>query len=100
MAEEPRSWVTWMFKNLQSAADGRGDLTKHDISRSAERRRAVLLGTAALVLALSGASSSSAQVRTDGSVGPAQTLAGPNHAISANLGQQVGGNLFHSFSSF
>jgi filamentous hemagglutinin family protein len=42
----------------------------------------------------------SAQIRTDGSVGPVSALTGPNFAIGANLGKQVGGNLFHSFSSF
>ena len=42
----------------------------------------------------------SAQIRTDGSVGPVSALTGPNFAIGANLGKQVGGNLFHSFSTF
>jgi len=36
----------------------------------------------------------------DGRLSPAQTLAGPNYAICANLGRQVGGNLFHSFGAF
>ena len=31
---------------------------------------------------------------------PAQTLVGPNYSITANLGKQVGGNLFHSFGQF
>ena len=42
----------------------------------------------------------SAQIRTDGSTGPARALAGPNFAIGADLGKQVGSNLFHSFSTF
>ena len=39
-----------------------------------------------------------AQVITDGSLGPAQSLTGPDFAITADLGQQRGSNLFHSFS--
>jgi len=41
-----------------------------------------------------------AQIVTDGTVGPGGPLTGPNYAIGANLGSQVGGNLFHSFSQF
>jgi large exoprotein involved in heme utilization and adhesion len=39
-------------------------------------------------------------VTVDGRFSPAQTLSGPNYAIGANLGKQVGGNLFHSFGQF
>ncbi|MBV8890593.1 MAG: filamentous hemagglutinin N-terminal domain-containing protein, partial [Acidobacteria bacterium] len=39
-------------------------------------------------------------ISVDGRFSPAQTLAGPNYAIAANLGKQVGGNLFHSFGIF
>lgn len=39
-------------------------------------------------------------VVTDGSLGTATTLSGPNYAINANLGQTRGGNLFQSFSQF
>ncbi len=42
----------------------------------------------------------SAQVITDGTVGPATALAGPDFAIGADLGTQTGGNLFHSFQRF
>src|SRR3954454_24638461 len=45
-------------------------------------------------------SSASAQIRTDGSVGPARSLLGPGFAIGAGLGKQVGPNLFHSFTTF
>ncbi|MDW8260947.1 MAG: filamentous hemagglutinin N-terminal domain-containing protein [Phycisphaerales bacterium] len=38
-----------------------------------------------------------AQVQTDGSLGPVRTLAGPNMLVTPDLGQQRGGNLFHSF---
>ena len=37
---------------------------------------------------------------TDGSLGPAMALNGPDFQITAGLGQQRGGNLFHSFSQF
>src|ERR1700761_7118818 len=36
----------------------------------------------------------------DGSLGPAGALTGPNFQITADLGRQVGTNLFHSFSDF
>ena len=42
----------------------------------------------------------SAEVTTDGTLGAAQSLSGPDFAITADLGQQRGGNLFHSFSFF
>lgn len=41
-----------------------------------------------------------ADIKTDGSLGGATTLTGPNFQIDASLGEQVGGNLFHSFSEF
>src|SRR5262245_10215899 len=40
------------------------------------------------------------RITVDGSLSPAQTLAGPNYAIPHTLGMQVGGNLFHSFGKF
>lgn len=43
---------------------------------------------------------SHADITTDGSVGAAQSLTGPDFAIGADLGQQRGGNLFHSYSQF
>ena len=39
-------------------------------------------------------------ITIDGSLSPAQILVGPNYAIGANLGRQVGGNLFQSFGIF
>src|SRR3974390_2773028 len=39
-------------------------------------------------------------ITIDGHLSPAQTLVGPNYAITANLGKQVGSNLFHSFGKF
>ncbi len=41
-----------------------------------------------------------AQVTLDGTLGRAGPLPGPNYAITADLGQQRGGNLFHSFGLF
>lgn len=41
-----------------------------------------------------------AEVVTDGTLGAAQSLLGPDFAVTADLGQQRGGNLFHSFSFF
>ncbi|MCB1919797.1 MAG: filamentous hemagglutinin N-terminal domain-containing protein, partial [Candidatus Competibacteraceae bacterium] len=40
------------------------------------------------------------QVTLDGTLGPAGPLSGPNYAIPAEVGQQHGGNLFHSFGQF
>jgi filamentous hemagglutinin family protein len=40
------------------------------------------------------------RITVDGRFSPAQTLVGPNYPISAGLGKQVGGNLFHSFGQF
>src|SRR5690242_3949821 len=46
----------------------------------------------------SGAATSLADVVTDGSVGAVRSLAGPNYQITSDLGRQVGGNVFHSFT--
>ncbi len=43
---------------------------------------------------------SHAQITLDGSVGPHGALTGPNYTIGAEVGKQVGGNLFHSFGEF
>jgi len=59
---------------------------------------AVALGSAAVALSLG--AWAAGQVRTDGTVGAATTLTGPNFAIGAGLGQQRGANLFHSFATF
>jgi len=59
-----------------------------------------ILGALSLLLCL--CSAARAGVATDGTVGmaPATTLTGPNFDITASLGEQLGGNLFHSFSVF
>ncbi len=41
-----------------------------------------------------------AEITTDGSVGPALTLPGPDMTIGAKLGTTKGANLFHSFKTF
>ena len=41
-----------------------------------------------------------AEVILDGTLGSKNTLTGPNYLLDAKLGQQVGTNLFHSFSEF
>jgi filamentous hemagglutinin family protein len=41
-----------------------------------------------------------AEIATDGTVGPATSLTGPNFEIGANLGTTKGANLFHSFQTF
>jgi large exoprotein involved in heme utilization and adhesion len=40
------------------------------------------------------------QITIDGTLSPARSLAGPNYAITADLGRQLGTNLFHSFGQF
>lgn len=41
-----------------------------------------------------------AEVTLDGTLGPSMALEGPDYAIGAELGQQHGQNLFHSFGEF
>jgi len=41
-----------------------------------------------------------AEVTLDGTLGPSTALPGPDYAIGAELGQQRGNNLFHSFEQF
>ena len=56
---------------------------------------------AAFLLGCLGPTVGSAQsITTDGTPGAKVTLAGPNYPITASLGKQVGGNLFHSFGAF
>jgi filamentous hemagglutinin family protein len=45
-------------------------------------------------------SAAHAEITTDGTLGAATSLAGPNYLISHDLGTLRGGNLFHSFSAF
>ncbi len=41
-----------------------------------------------------------AQITLDGTLGQSGSLPGPKYKINADLGQQKGGNLFHSFTDF
>ncbi len=45
-------------------------------------------------------SKSDTQITLDGSLGPDTSLTGPAYIIPADVGQQHGGNLFHSFGVF
>lgn len=65
------------------------------------------LSRASLALAVAGALTNfvprvalAQHITVDGRFSPAQTLVGPNYSITANLGKQVGSNLFHSFGQF
>ncbi|MCP4701979.1 MAG: filamentous hemagglutinin N-terminal domain-containing protein [Gammaproteobacteria bacterium] len=53
-----------------------------------------------LLFCLWGQSASRAEVVTDGTMGEQRELSGPKYQIGAELGQQHGGNLFHSFRDF
>ncbi len=41
-----------------------------------------------------------AEITTDGTLGSRANLPGPDYQIKADLGRQMGGNLFHSFQDF
>ena len=41
-----------------------------------------------------------AEIQTDGTLGPARQLQGPDFQIPENLGSRAGANLFHSFRTF
>jgi filamentous hemagglutinin family protein len=58
------------------------------------------LGLAVVSAAAPQVASAAGSIKTDGSVGSAQTLAGPNYLIPQSLGTLSGNNLFHSFSAF
>jgi filamentous hemagglutinin family protein len=55
---------------------------------------------AILIIALLGNTISYAEIITDGSLGAALSLSSPDYLIGSELGQQYGGNLFHSFRQF
>jgi len=68
--------------------------------RAASTSRPFLTGSA-FAVALLCASGAAAQIRTDGSVGPAaRALVGPAFVVPQTLGRLAGGNLFHSFATF
>jgi filamentous hemagglutinin family protein len=53
-----------------------------------------------LVLHTVMAARSHAEVTLDGSLGQSGALSGPDYVIRADMGQQFGTNLFHSFGEF
>jgi filamentous hemagglutinin family protein len=63
-------------------------------------RRFVFSATACAFILYCGFNDARADVVTDGSLGSAAALSGPDYAITENLGQRSGTNLFHSFSEF
>ena len=65
--------------------------------RSARGRVAGTFAAGALFLVIQ---SALAQITLDGTLGRSGSLVGPNYAIPASVGRQVGGNLFHSFGRF
>jgi len=60
----------------------------------------MVLGVSAAFIALALAGFAEAQIRTDGSFGPAHTFTGSAMTIGAKFGMLKGKNLFHSFSTF
>jgi filamentous hemagglutinin family protein len=58
------------------------------------------LAAACLVAAVVARGAAAQHITIDSSFGTARTLAGPNYAITANLGKQVGSSLFQSFGIF
>ena len=53
-----------------------------------------------IILTVGPATVALGQIVTDGTTGRAASLAGPDFAITADLGRHVGVNLFHSFDQF
>jgi filamentous hemagglutinin family protein len=60
----------------------------------------LLLVAGSLLAAAAPTVSSAQNITIDGRFSAAQTLTGPYYSIGANLGKQVGSNLFHSFGQF
>ncbi|MDP9199497.1 MAG: filamentous hemagglutinin N-terminal domain-containing protein, partial [Pseudomonadota bacterium] len=58
------------------------------------------VAAATLILHCHGITNSSAQIVTDGSLGPGGALVGPDFVIGEALGTRLGSNLFHSFADF
>ena len=58
------------------------------------------VGHILVLLCLLSPSMAQAKIQTDGSLGSAQSLSGPDYVINEELGKRAGNNLFHSFSEF
>jgi filamentous hemagglutinin family protein len=63
-------------------------------------RRRSLLASVLVGLSTSASLARAGQITVDGRLSPAKTLMGPSYRISADLGKQIGSNLFHSFGAF
>lgn len=63
-------------------------------------RRSLLSRAVAAASLVMASNAAVAQITTDGTVGAAQALVGPNFVIPENLGTLTGTNLFHSFWNF
>jgi len=62
--------------------------------------RQIIWKTSVLATMLTISCFSHAEVILDGTFGPSVDLQGPDFAIKAQLGKQIGNNLFHSFEKF
>lgn len=82
----------------QPRAAGPAFTTVTAMCQLARRRAAAATVAAACVAAATPLAR--AAVTTDGTLGPRQTVTGPHYQVPASLGQQRGGNLFHSFRQF
>lgn len=67
-----------------------------------QKRQAIVIRfvVASCLAAVTPRQASAQHITIDGRFSPAQTLVGPNYAIGANLGKQLGSNLFDSFGKF
>ena len=59
-----------------------------------------ITGTAAALLLCLVPGATNAEITTDGTMGPATSLTGPDFAITEDLGTRRGANRFHSFQRF
>jgi filamentous hemagglutinin family protein len=72
------------------------EVRKRTVGIALLKQLVVFLAASACLLSAVG----HAQIVTDGTIGSASSIAGPNYAITADLGRRAGGNLFHSFGRF
>lgn len=68
--------------------------------RAYRHRVCIIIGIAVTTPLFIAPEYAAAGVVLDGTLGRSGALTGPNYAITADLGKQHGGNLFHSFSQF